>query len=88
MKLKYNIQIQKLGKIYIGVAVGKDAESFSDILRLNDTMQDIVQILKDDVSHENVIHRMLDKYNTDEATMTEYVDSVLDMLQNYNLLKM
>lgn len=86
MKLKYQFVFQQLGETYMGVAVGEDAKLFNGMLHLNEVGYDIVSLMTNDISKDEIIENILDSYDSDRDTATQYVDEVIDYLTKEDVL--
>lgn len=70
---------------HITVPAGNVA--FSGMVRSNKTAGYIVECLKEDVTEEEIIDRMLDRYDADRAQITQDVRKVLDQLRSIGALE-
>ncbi len=55
---------------------------FSGMVRSNRTAAEIIDILKGDVTREEIINKMLKKYEVDRVVLEADVDKVLTSLRN------
>ena len=78
MKLKYQFVFQPVGKTYMGVAVGDSAKQFSGMLQLNEVGYDIVSQMTEDISRDEIVDKMLNIYDSDRETASNYVDEVVE----------
>lgn len=69
-----------MGDTYIGVAVGDDAKRFNGMLQLNEVGYDIVSLMTEDISRDEMIDSILSRYDADRDTVEQYVDEVTDYL--------
>ena len=60
MKLKYDFIIQKVGDTQVAVPAGDDANRFSGIIKLNTTGAVIFEMLKDEISAEQIARSLLE----------------------------
>lgn len=72
MKLKYNFVTNTVADRIIAVAVGDDAEKFNGFIKMNDTGAYIFNMLKNDVTEEEIVASM----------QGEYEGATLDKLRN------
>ena len=86
MKLKYNFVVQQVADDYVAVTVGKDASSFGGLIRMNKTGAFIFEKLKKDVTREELLKTLIEKYEADENVLSDNLDSVLKRLQDENVL--
>lgn len=83
MKLKYQFVINQVADNMVAVPVGNDLENFNGFVKMNDIGAEIFDILKNDVTVEEIIKIMLEKHpesNIEEATATvkEFTDKLLE----------
>lgn len=86
MKLKYQFVFQPLGKTYVGVPVGESAKVFHGMLQLNEVGYDIVSMMKEEISREEMADKLLQIYDTDRETALNYIDQVVDYLKEQEVL--
>ena len=80
MKLRYKFALQKVGNGIVAVAIEEDALEYSEILRMNSTGGYILEQLQNDISYDELIERMLQKYDADKATIEIVLANFLGML--------
>ena len=86
MHLLHTFLFQPVGKTYMGVPVGESASQFHGLLQLNEVGYDIVSQLKDDITRDELIERLLKVYDIDRDTLTPYVDQVISYLREQQVL--
>lgn len=74
MKLKYNFVMNKVADQNVAVPVGNDLENFSGFLKTNDIGAEILDILKNDVTEEEIATELLKKHP--ESNMEEALETV------------
>lgn len=62
MKLKYNFVTNKVADKIVAVAVGEDAEKFGGFIKMNDTGAYIFNMLKNDVTEDEIAAAMEKEY--------------------------
>lgn len=80
MKLKYKFVINNVAGETIAVSVGNTQGSFNGYIKLNDTGAFIFELLKDDISREELIRAVLNKYS--DANEKDAADSVDELINN------
>lgn len=70
----------------IAVATGEEAERFSGLLRANKTAGAIMEFLKEDISEEELVRRMFDKYDATEEEIRKGVKDTLEILRSVGAL--
>ena len=78
MKLKYDFVVNEVADKMVAVAVGDGLNEFNGFIKMNDVGAEIFEILKNDVTIDEIIKLMLEKHpesNLEEATevVTEFV---------------
>lgn len=86
MKLKYQFVFQPLGKTYMGVAVGESARLFHGMLQLNEVGYDIVSLMREEISRDEIVAKLLEIYDTDSQTASDYVNQVVEYLDEQDVL--
>lgn len=79
MKLKYNFVVNQVAEKMVAVAVGDDLEKFNGFIKMNDIGAEIFEILKTDVTLEEIIAKMLEKHP--EATKEEATEAVTEFVK-------
>lgn len=87
MKLKFQFVFQPLGKTYMGVPVGESSKSFHGMLQLNEVGYDIVSMMKEDISREEMADKLQELYETDSDTAFAYVDQVVEYLRDEGVVR-
>ena len=87
MKLKYQFVFQPVGKTFMGVAVGESAKKFSGMLQLNEVGHDIVALMTEEISRDEIVEKMLNIYDADRETVCKYVDEVVEYLTENGVLE-
>ena len=88
MKLKYDFIINEVAGQFVAVAVGDGVESFGGFVKMNDIGAEIFEILKEDVTVDEVIAKMLEKHpesNLEEAT--EVVNGFVAKLKEESIVE-
>ena len=78
MKLKDGFVTHDMGGEQIMVSTGSTA--FSGLVRSNGTAAFIVDCLKEETTREEIIAKMLDKYDASEEVISADVDKILAKL--------
>lgn len=78
MKLKYDFVINKVADKIVAVAVGDDLEKFNGFIKMNDITAFVFELLKNDVTEEEIIEAMKKEYA--DASEEEIKETVADLL--------
>lgn len=84
MKLKEGFVTQQMGDEQIMVATG--AANFSGLVRSNATAAFIVDCLSEDVTAEQIVAKLLEKYEASEAVVAADVEKILNKLRSIGAL--
>lgn len=82
MKLKYNFVTNKVADRIVAVAVGEDAEKFSGFIKMNETGAYIFNMLKNDVTEEEITAAMEKEY--DGVTKEDLYNTVKKFIGQLN----
>ena len=69
------------------IAVGAAAKSYNGMIKLNDTGRIIWDMLSIGKEKEDIVKRICDEYEADEATVSADVDAFINTLQGANILE-
>ena len=77
MKIKDGFMLRQFGEDYIVVAVGDDAEDFNKLITLNSVGAYIYNLLNNDMTYEEIVSAVLDKYEADRKTVENDINIFL-----------
>ena len=88
MKLKddyiiYNASEEEL----IAIATGDEADNFNGLLRANKTAGAIMEYLKEEMTEDELVSRMLERFDAGEEEIREGVKEVLETLRSVGALE-
>lgn len=84
MKLKDNFITHQYDDVQI--MIGSENTSFKGIVQSNTTAAFIVDCLKQETTREDIIQKMLDKYDATQAVISSDVDSIISKLRTIGAL--
>ena len=87
MKLKYLLEATELDDELICVPVGPGAEAVQGVLKLNESGYEIVQLLEQDTTQDAIVDALAAKYQTDRATLANYVAKFVGVLRESGLIE-
>ncbi|MBQ3330457.1 MAG: PqqD family protein [Ruminococcus sp.] len=87
MKVKENFVLKKIGGSYMVVPVRTRAVDFSGIIKLSESGAFLWKILEKGADREELIARILEEYEVDEATAAADIDRFLMRLREADLLE-
>lgn len=77
MKIKDGFMLRQFGEDYIVVAVGDDAEDFNKLITLNSVGAYIYNLLNNDMTYEEIVSAVLEKYEADRKTVENDINIFL-----------
>ena len=88
MKLKYNFVTNEVADKIVAVAVGGDLEKFNGFIKMNDTGAYIFNMLKSDVTEEEIVAAMKKDYeDAAEEGIRETVSEFVGKLKEADVLE-
>ncbi len=88
MKLKYNFVTNEVADKIVAVAVGGDLEKFNGFIKMNDTGAYIFNMLKSDVTEEEIVAAMKKDYEgATEEEIRETVSEFVGKLKEADVLE-
>lgn len=87
MKLKEGFITYNTGDENLLVATGEAGKSFNGIVRNNETAAFIAELLKEEITEEEIVNRILDTYDVDENTAKKDVRKLLDTFKREGFLE-
>lgn len=87
MKLKYAFIINDVADKKVAVAVGGDLDNFNGFIKMNDIGAEIFEILKNDVTLDEIIAQMMAKHpDSTEEEAREAVTGFVTELQKSGIV--
>ncbi len=86
MKTKYTFEIMEIDDQIMAVPIGEKADELHGILKLNQSAAAILELLKEETSEEEIVQKLLEKYESSEEDMRSYVKGYLAELEEAGLL--
>ena len=87
MKLKYLLEATELDDELICVPVGPGAEEVQGVLKLNASGYEIVKLLENETTAQAIVEALAAKYQTDRATLTNYVEKFVGTLRESGMIE-
>lgn len=87
MKLKYTFENIDMGEEIIAIPVGKNAEQVHGVLKLNREGLEIIKLLENDVTEQEIINLLASKYEIDSETLKIYVRKAVKVMQAEGLVE-
>ena len=88
MKLKYDFIIREIGQRYVAVAVGANAEDFHGIIKLNTSGRIMLEMMKNEISKEDLIAALMEKYEGTQEFFSGEIDKFVKTLTDVDALEL
>lgn len=86
MRIKEGFMLREVDGTSIVVAVGEKSKTFNGMIKLNSTGSFLWKLLENDISHSQLLERMLEEYDVDEEQARQGIDSFVSKLKENGLL--
>ncbi|OUP78241.1 hypothetical protein B5F08_07045 [Anaeromassilibacillus sp. An172] len=87
MKLKDGFIAYNTGDENLLVATGEAGKSFNGIVRNNETAAFIAELLKNEITEDEIVNKILEEYDVDEKTARKDVKKLLDTFKREGFLE-
>lgn len=87
MKIREGFMLRQVADNYIIVPVGKATYEFNGMIKLNETGAFIWECLKEDISLEELINRLMDEYDVTNEVATNDVNLFINELRSAKLIE-
>lgn len=85
MKLKYFFEMMDLDDQVIAIPVGEGSQKFHGVVKLNNSAQEIFNLLSEDTTEEKIICALKERYG-DDSDIPVYVHQMIDYLKEEGVL--
>lgn len=86
MKLNSDYVLRTFADKYIAVSVNDSADNNNVFITMNKSSAFVWELLQKEISYEEVISKIIEKYNIDETTAKVDLDEFLDKLRKAGVL--
>lgn len=86
MRLKDDFILHNTGEEFIIIATGEATKNFNGIIKLNNMGGEIVGLLTTDISEEEIIKAIVEKYEVEYETAREDILNLLDSLRKAGVI--
>ena len=87
MKLKYNFECMDMGDENIAVPVGEGANQLHGVVKLNKEGLMIFNLLKEDMTEEDIVNKLANEYSNDKQQLIGYVRQTIATMKEAQLLE-
>ena len=87
MKIKEGYAVREIGDKYIVVAIEDDTEEYSGMITLNNSGYYIWNKLKADISYDELLSDLTDKYDAPLEVIKADLDTFLENAKRVNILE-
>ena len=85
-KLKFLFETIELDGSIIAVPVGEHASQFHGVIKLNETGAALLEMLKNDVSEEEIVQALSSQFTVPAETVSEDVHQFISLFQEKGVL--
>lgn len=86
MRLKDDFILHNTGEDFVIIATGEATKNFNGIIKLNNMGGEIVGLLTTDISEEEIVKAIVEKYEVDYDTAKEDIKNILDSLRKAGVI--
>lgn len=86
MKLKYTYAMQSIAGSFMAIALDGSPKVQNTVLRLNEVGKDIMELLKEDLTEDELIAKLKEQYEGDDGYIRQCVGRFLAELREKDLL--
>lgn len=86
MKLKYPYASQQVADSFMAMAISDDPQAQNSVLRLNKSGKDMLDLLANEITEDEMVQRLLQQYEGDESVIRASVQKFVAELKAKNLL--
>ena len=87
MKLKYNFALREIAGDYVLVPLGETALAFSGMITTNEVGAFLWETLKEDVTKEQLVARVLEEFEVDQETAFHDIEEWIEQMEKIGLLE-
>lgn len=82
MRLKQGFILHEIGNEHMAVATGEAAENFNGLVRNNGTAAYIFELLQEEITRDEIVDAMCQRYDADRSEIEEDVDRMIREIRN------
>lgn len=86
MRLKDDFILHNTDEDFVIIATGEATKNFNGIIKLNNMGGEIVSFLSNDISEEDIVKAIVEKYEVDYDTAKEDIKNILDSLRKAGVI--
>lgn len=87
MRIKDSIVITKINDEFALVDSDASKDRFNGLVRFNEETKDIIDIMtNNDVTYDDIVTKMLEKYNVDETKLREDIIKIIEKLNGIKII--
>lgn len=86
MKLKYNFVVREVANKTVAIPVGNSTEEFDCVITLNESGSFLFNLLKEDMSKEQLISAFLNEYDATREQAETTVEKFIEKLRKADIL--
>lgn len=87
MKLNTMFETMELDDQFIAIPVSEKGQTYSGVIKLNDTGAFILKLLKEEVSEEDIVHAISEEYDAPKEQISADVHQFVDAFRMKGFLE-
>ena len=87
MKIKTDYILRKVGRQYVVAATGQSSREFHGMIRLNESAAWVFDLLKNEVTEQELVEALMAEYKVDEAEAREDISAFISTLKEAGALE-
>lgn len=87
MKIKDGFVLREIADSIMVLPTGKLINEFKGTITLNETGKFIWELMQEDISMEDIIHKMMENYKIDEGRARQGVEKFINSLRQVNIIE-
>lgn len=86
MKLRYEFEMTTFDDYYFAVPIGINVNDFHGVIKLNEVSKFIFELLKEDITEEEIVNRLSEEYDAPSSLIMEDVSRCINEFRERDLL--
>ena len=87
MRLKYKFVVRNVAGQSVALAVGNTNKNFNGMIKLNSVGEYIFKLLENDISFDETVAKITEKYEVDVPTASKALETYLKTLKDNDLIE-
>lgn len=88
LKLKFLFETMELDGQVVAVPIGTNVEEFRGVIKMNETAARILELLKNDISEDDIINKLMNEYDASRELISDDVRKCISEFQSKGILEL